>query len=92
MAEYLQRVSHREHKMWLRFLDDDYNHPSRTDWYIMRLCTVVDGLFRSNVDIDSYKLKWQLQRQRRRRPETLAQMKLRWFSMIGMEPPPGALD
>lgn len=36
--------THREYRTWLRFLQDEQNVPSRSDWYLMQLTDAVFSL------------------------------------------------
>ena len=54
---YLDLVSHEEHKLWLAWLDMQWDTPSRSDWYLMQVAAEIEMLRTSKgVYISSKKL------------------------------------
>ncbi len=41
---YLDLVSHEEHKLWLAWLDLQWDNPERSDWYLMQLAAEIEML------------------------------------------------
>lgn len=57
LSECLQRVSHREYLTWMARFSEEWNRPSRTDYYIMFLIQVVRSLFsKKPVSLESCRL------------------------------------
>lgn len=53
--ELQARLSHREFLLWKQWLQNKWNEPSRTDYYLMQLTKAVLG---SNAPIDRFKIKF----------------------------------
>lgn len=41
LGEYLERVTHLEHQMWVIWLNRQWNQPTRDNWYTMALTAEV---------------------------------------------------
>lgn len=41
LDEYLRRVSHLEHQMWVVWMNREWNQPTRDNWYLMALTAEV---------------------------------------------------
>jgi len=82
VGEYTRRVSHREHQAWLRYLDDEFNQPDRTDYYLMQIAAVIQGLFARGVKMDSFRLKFG---KKKSAGEYLADIKANFGAILGMD-------
>lgn len=57
-------LTHRQFFVWQQWLSDQFEKPSRTDFYLMQVAAEVRKLFNKNpasVDINNMKLKWKEQ-------------------------------
>ena len=81
VADYLTRVSHREHLAWLRYLERDMNEPGKTEFYLMQIAAVIQGLFTRNIRFESYRLKFG-----KPRKPTVEEHKAMWFAALGLDP------
>lgn len=44
---------------WLKYFEMELERPDRTEWYLMRLMSVVEGLFaKGAIDINKYRIKF----------------------------------
>lgn len=41
LGEYLVRVTHREHRLWVEWLSEQWNEPERSDWYLMQIAAEI---------------------------------------------------
>lgn len=39
--DYITRVSHREHEVWVAWLEMDMDNPSRSDYYLMQIASEI---------------------------------------------------
>jgi len=84
----MKKHTHREYLMWIRYLDKEWNQPSRTDYYLMQIAAKIQGLFSKNstsIKIANFLLPFK--RQKPKKPPTqkelVAQSKARWKSAVG---------
>lgn len=40
LTECMTRTTHRQYQVWMRWLSDEWNRPSRTDHYLMQLAAM----------------------------------------------------
>lgn len=50
LYEFSNKMTHREFKLWLRWLDDNYNKPSLSDYYMMQIAAEVRRVLSKNPD------------------------------------------
>ena len=58
VAECLERISHREYKLWLQLFEAEWNEPNRSDHYLMQIAQEVRrGNFKkASAKLSSYKI------------------------------------
>lgn len=89
VEEYAEKVSHREHQQWLEYLFDQWNQPSRTDYYLIQLTRVVVGLLGGSFSEDSLRIKFRREERDMTSIKTAKQegdiARARWFAYVGMD-------
>jgi hypothetical protein len=64
VVEAMERLTHREYRMRLAWIDNQWNSPSRTDHYLMRICQLLDALLRKGSrgakvkNLDGFKISF----------------------------------
>lgn len=60
--ECIERHTHRAYQMWINWLDEQYNVPSLTDWYLMQLTKVVATSYmrKKAPAVGAFKLKFDI--------------------------------
>lgn len=87
----MKKLSYREYKLRLAWLEDQWNNPSRTDYYLMRLTAIVGGLFsKKKVKLEDQKISFDNSTSRATKPkitkeQASAKSKSRWFGFLGLQ-------
>lgn len=92
VARCKREHTYQDYLAWQQYLDEQYNEPSRTDYYLMQIACVLVNLFsgknakRLSIGDFLLKLRW---KPKRRKPTTMtleqrtAQSKAAWFAITG---------
>lgn len=58
----MRRMTYREFLVWVDWLNEQWNRPSRTDHYLMQIAREVFCVLRSRVSLDLFKLPFIIKR------------------------------
>jgi hypothetical protein len=60
LDECISKHTYRQYTLWIRWLENQLDVPSPTDWYIMKLTRVVEYLFsnKTRPALETYKLSF----------------------------------
>jgi hypothetical protein len=81
-------MTHRQYQVWQEWLDEEINHPSRSDYYMMQVAHAAYG---GRVDFKKLLLKFQqpkslTKEEREKHEATKALMsKSAWFAVLGLK-------
>lgn len=83
MRECMQKTTRREYLAWLAWLDKEWEHPSRTDYYLMQIAAEVNGVLRKKgpLKLDNFKLRFTDDKKQPKK-ETTQQSKSRWLGLF----------
>jgi hypothetical protein len=98
LAEYLARVSHREHLLWVEHLraerEAEWQTPTPEHWYLAQIAAAVSRVLARNpraIRVEDFVLKFRVGPQKPASPEqSLAWSKAKWGMAAGL--PPEALQ
>jgi hypothetical protein len=84
----MEQHTERELRVWLAWLDMQWNRPSRTDWYLMRVASeVIRARARDPGSVTPEKMKLKFNVGEARRSHSVGQAsalaKARWFAAAG---------
>jgi hypothetical protein len=93
VSECMRRISHREYKLWLAWLNSKWNEPSLTDYHLMQLSCQIANMFSKKVyGIEDFRIKFKTltpqtphvptEEEKKRQLEA---NKKRWMSMVKMD-------
>lgn len=76
-------ITHRQYEAWQQFMEDEWSHPSRSDWYAMQIAHVMARTMGgSRADLADLQLKFSRAGSSSIKEETKwAQEK--WFAAVG---------
>ena len=82
----MERISHREFRTWQAWKRDQWNNPSRTDYYLMQIAGCVKHvLSKRKWSIGSMKIPFKAAKQHKpSADEVTRQAKARWFARLGI--------
>jgi len=81
LAECQQRVSHREFQLWRRWFRCRLEVPERSDYYLMQLCQLTDGLRTGKLrPLDQYLLRFRTESSK---PRSVDESKQCWIRCLG---------
>lgn len=92
VREAMETVTHREYLLWYRYLSEEFNRPSRTDWYLAQIAREVHCVLHKNpssVKTNSFLMKFQSSKQPKKPTEPNPSGKTKtvvngiWASLIG---------
>lgn len=95
LGEYLHRVPHREHLLWVAYLEEEWNTPSRTDHYLMRIASEIRrGNVRhpGKVKEEHFQIRFKRQVKKPVSPEDVESSKRAWLGAVqgaGVQRPDG---
>lgn len=92
VEECMEKVSIREFRVWMHRLKEEVFVPSRTDWYLMRVCATIEKLYRVKVQsrepisLDDFRIKSEEEEKRsldKQKENTIALAKKRAMARVG---------
>lgn len=86
VAECMRRVSHREFLGWVAWMNNQWNSPSRSDWYLMELMAVVRRLMHDNpasVQPRQFRLRFDDESAESKPGHSVEQSKSTWMTATG---------
>lgn len=85
VTECLSRVTHREYLIWMERFREEWNEPSRTDYYLMQIAAT-QIMSKKRFSLDKLRIKFTTDRPSR--TTTDVQMdKARWALRLGIKVP-----
>lgn len=93
LADCIRAHTHRQYLTWMAWLDEQWNSPSRTDYYLIQIAYLVGCVMsmfssrRSTTRFETYKLKFTTPAAKKSaagRDMAAAASKAGWFGMFGM--------
>lgn len=58
----MQLIPYREYKMWMAWREEEWNKPSRDNYYIMALMNIIQGLFGKMMpSLDTFRVNFEKQ-------------------------------
>lgn len=88
LAECQQRITYREFLAWQRYLDEDWNRPSRTDWYLMQIALRLRQAWFKNggkAQLSEERLRFDTSTPAQRsRAQVSSWMKAKWAAAVGL--------
>jgi len=60
LTDVMEKTSHRQYLLWMEWLDQQWNKPTRTDWYLIQLTAELRrGFTRAkNILLDPWKINF----------------------------------
>ena len=84
----MQSITHREFKTWIAWLDDQWNKPSKSDYYLMQIAGYVSHvLSKKSWKLDTYKVNFQVGDQKQSKDDIgrkTEAAKARWRARAGL--------
>lgn len=83
----MKQISHREYLDKLRYINDKWNEPSRSDYYSMQIAQRVDGVLSKRVPkLENFKIPFEVTEQKKRVSKEQASVwsKSFWLPLLGM--------
>lgn len=88
LCECWEKVTYREFLTWQAWLNNQWNEPSRTDYYLMQIAAWVAG--KAQVNVASFRLPFTFKKQEAKlvklesAEKTVERSKSRWFGFLGI--------
>lgn len=81
----MRQVSHREYLAKLSWLDDQWNEPTRSDYYLMQIAQKVVGVLAKQPELDTLKIPFEVAGKKKKISKEQATIwsKQRWLGGIG---------
>lgn len=85
----MKSMTHREYLTWLEWLDQQWDEPSRSDYYLMQIAAevrrgYVASRYARRIRIPDFRLRFQRPRRPRNLREATRWAKAKWFAALGI--------
>lgn len=76
LTECLEKHTHRQYLAWMDWLDEEWNRPSRSDFYLMQITQFVSAIINAfskhpkNSRLKDYRIEFKQEGQSKKIPET----------------------
>lgn len=83
LQELMESMSHREYLTRLAWIEDNYNDPNRTDFYLMQIATEIRRVLHKHpkqVKINQFKLPFG--KKKEQKWSTMEESKAAWFGAL----------
>ena len=81
----MEEHTHREYLAWLAYLEDQWNEPTLTDFYLMEIAAEVRRVLSkkpNDIRIGQFLLKFGKGSQAQQQPESVEAVKARWKGFV----------
>jgi hypothetical protein len=91
VTECQRRLSHREFLTWREHLKEDWEHPNKTEFYLMQLAAVISKMFAAKnqkVDLNKFKLSFKdsSKKPTKEEQELIDEMnRIKWLTLVGLD-------
>ena len=88
VSECIRRVSYREYLGWMERFKEEWNSPSRTDYYLMQIAMVLLGTKKGKVDDLKIPFKFKSETHHdvtMTAEQATAMAKARWHARLGVD-------
>ncbi|MEM2932493.1 MAG: hypothetical protein QXI61_06600 [Nitrososphaerota archaeon] len=73
----LSKITYREYLLWKEWIDNQWNNPSRTDYYLMQIARMLSS---RKCSIDDFRLKFRLRSSKNQKQQSIDV----WKSIMGI--------
>jgi hypothetical protein len=93
LSECMESHTNREYEVWMAWLSNQWNEPSRSDHYLMQIAQEVCRVLKKNpnqIQLQQFKIPFVLKKKvvKPDKKVRLAQSKSFWFSLLRLGRPP----
>ena len=86
----MHEITHREYLMWMQWLDEELERPTKSDHYLMQIAQQVARLFKKQpgrIQLKHFKLSFRKKQRATTtsKKEAATQSKARWFWLTGFK-------
>lgn len=87
LDECMQKTTHRVYLAWIDWLDEQFNHPSKSDNYLMQIAQTIRQVLHkkpASVKLSHFVLKFKKEKPQTPQDKkmTTKQSKFRWFGWV----------
>lgn len=80
----MEKHTYREYLIWMEYLNQELNNPSRTDYYLMQVAQAITSLFKKDkrgITLDKFVLTFKPQRPKSKE-QLAAESKASWMQIL----------
>jgi hypothetical protein len=87
LREYLAKVSHREHLLWVAYLNEEWESPDPHAWYMMSIAAEVRRVLAANpgaIKVEDFRLKFKVAPAALQSREMSSWSRAIWAARVGL--------